>query len=516
MPMERKWMHFERQKFGNLPSCGSIWISVYLSVFLWRCIQLSICSLLRERLRMMGLINIAMIVWLLGVVALQSILGEVFIRDAENEFVAVETFSNNVNWFAPFYTGGGYSSEAISFVKALDKVGVKNFTITQHGDSWNQDFVEGQEESERRLLAKYEMLLKTVGYPRISICHSEPGAWYTPTPNYHTSRCPNTFPHKDGHLSYYKVGRTMFETDRLPSGWLPRLQYMDELWVPTEHMRQIFLQHDVPAEKLHVIEEAVDTDLYQPLPRRHVHYEKYQLQALRRLPENFFVFLFVGKFEARKGMDILLEAYLKEFHKPEDNVVLVLLTGAYHSSPQDFEGQIQRMLREKKVDSTAFSPNYIVLSQVQANAMPVLYSFADALVVPSHGEGWGRPHMEAMACGTPVIATNWSGPTAFINESTGYLLEIEDALVDAPYDHSIFLAIMSIVYLSRLKFYSIGDGKDTNGRNRRCLICSNSCAMSILIVMKSERKEDSHELLWSKNTLSRCKDKSCCKNLRAC
>mmetsp|Transcript_68639 Transcript_68639/g.134834 ORF Transcript_68639/g.134834 Transcript_68639/m.134834 type:complete len:146 (-) Transcript_68639:87-524(-) len=64
--------------------------------------------------------------------------------------------------------------------------------------------------------------------------------------------------------------------------------------------------------------------------------------------------------------------------------------------------------------------------------MPYLYSLATALVIPSHGEGWGRPHMEAMSCGVPVIATNWSGPTAFIrHEDTGFLVSIEPALIPA-------------------------------------------------------------------------------------
>ena len=40
-------------------------------------------------------------------------------------------------------------------------------------------------------------------------------------------------------------------------------------------------------------------------------------------------------------------------------------------------------------------------------------------VLPSRGEGWGRPHAEAMAMGLPVIATNWSGPTAFMSGETG-------------------------------------------------------------------------------------------------
>ena len=47
---------------------------------------------------------------------------------------------------------------------------------------------------------------------------------------------------------------------------------------------------------------------------------------------------------------------------------------------------------------------------------------ADAFVLPSRGEGWGRPHVEAMAMGLPVIATNWSGPTAYLDEAVGYAL----------------------------------------------------------------------------------------------
>lgn len=54
-----------------------------------------------------------------------------------------------------------------------------------------------------------------------------------------------------------------------------------------------------------------------------------------------------------------------------------------------------------------------------------LYKSADALVIPTRGEGWGRPQMEAMAMELPVISTNWSGLTAFLNDETGYPISIE-------------------------------------------------------------------------------------------
>lgn len=385
-----------------------------------------------ESLAISTLSVMILIITLVALGALLGARGEAFFRDVDTMFHPLEQYSNEITWYAPFYSGGGYSSEAITFVKALDSMSIRNFTISHHGDSWNKDFVDGLDEKEKKLLAKYDLLLKRPGYPRVSICHSEPGAWYTPNPAYHTSRCPNTFPHRGGRLQFYKIGRTMFETDRLPTGWLPRLAYMDELWVPTEHMRRIFLQHRVPPEKLFVVEEAVDTDFFSPQPKRAVHYEKHQLHALQRLPANVFVFLFVGKFEARKGIDLLLQAYFAEFAKPADDVLLVFLTGAYHSST-DFETQIDQLLHQRNVTRTPLRPNHLVLSNVRSAALPALYSFADVVVIPSHGEGWGRPHMEAMACGTPVIATNWSGPAAFINATTGYLVDIEDALVDAPY-----------------------------------------------------------------------------------
>lgn len=52
---------------------------------------------------------------------------------------------------------------------------------------------------------------------------------------------------------------------------------------------------------------------------------------------------------------------------------------------------------------------YVVSSHLSDAEFPRWYAAADAFVLPSRGEGWGRPHVEAMSMGLPVIATNWSG-----------------------------------------------------------------------------------------------------------
>lgn len=65
-------------------------------------------------------------------------------------------------------------------------------------------------------------------------------------------------------------------------------------------------------------------------------------------------------------------------------------------------------------------PRVSVLSApLSQRALPSLYRAATALVQPSRGEGWGRPHAEAMAAGLPVLATAWGGVTAFLTAATG-------------------------------------------------------------------------------------------------
>ncbi|TFJ85811.1 hypothetical protein NSK_002631 [Nannochloropsis salina CCMP1776] len=330
-----------------------------------------------------------------------------------------------VHWFAPFYSGGGYCSEAIGFLQALS---LQNVTL------------------------HIEQLLRHAADARppleesVVICHSEPGAWHPS--RYPTSRCP---PRK----ALYRVGRTMFETDRLPSGWAERMgrDKMDEskakgwglgegygrrghgfeklrscshtVWVPTAFQKRVFVEGGVEAERIQVIGEPVDTDFFSP--------ENPVLLSLPpssglppSLPPSSFLFLSIFKFEERKGFDLLLRAYFEAFAPGEEDVALLLLTNAYHSS-DDFETPVKAIAKEyfpeKKYPEEL--PPVHIMSGATALQLLALYQAADVFVLPSRGEGWGRPHVEAMAMAKPVIATNWSGPTEFMTPTNSYPLHIE-------------------------------------------------------------------------------------------
>ena len=71
----------------------------------------------------------------------------------------------------------------------------------------------------------------------------------------------------------------------------------------------------------------------------------------------------------------------------------------------------------------------------------------------SAGEGWGRPHVEAMASGTPIIATNWSGPTEFMSVTNSLPLRVR-CFVDADNWPSHKWADPDLSHLEELLLYA--------------------------------------------------------------
>jgi glycosyltransferase involved in cell wall biosynthesis len=222
------------------------------------------------------------------------------------------------------------------------------------------------------------------------------------------------------------VARVMFETDRLPQPWLAPLLRRDELWVPCSHNFEVFADSGIPERKMRIVGGTLDFDLFSPGA------EPYPLEV----EPGRFVFLTNFDFSARKGWETLLEAWGQAF-TVDDPVCLVLKTGSFYREEGYVESRIQSMLQQRFGRAlTELAPVYTLTDLLPAGDMPRLYAAADAYVLTSRGEGWGRPYMEAQAMGLPTIASRWGGQLEFMDEDTSWL--VDGDLIDVPQDAELF------------------------------------------------------------------------------
>jgi glycosyltransferase involved in cell wall biosynthesis len=211
------------------------------------------------------------------------------------------------------------------------------------------------------------------------------------------------------------VSRVMFETDRMPQQWLTPLLDRDELWVPSAFNAETFASSGIPEERIKLLGGTLDFDAYAP------GLERWDLGA----PDRAFTFLTNFDFSERKGWKQLLLAWAKAFG-PDDDVCLVLKVGSFYIEDQTVEDKMRAFLRSA-LGSAAdrLAPIRFLTDRLPAAAMPRLYAGADAYVLPSRGEGWGRPFMEALAMGLPTIASNWSAHLEFMDPATSWLIDGE-------------------------------------------------------------------------------------------
>lgn len=305
-----------------------------------------------------------------------------------------------VAWFAPIYDPSGYADEARHFILELQAQGFQLAVreIGRHSEQFRQQL----DDTHRAVLD--ELLSRQPVGPFISLVHF---------PAYALQRLPEAI---------YNIGRVVFETDGLPPDWVTKCNQMDEIWVASDFNLETFRRAGVTA-RLTKVPEGVDTDHFRP-----------GCPPLELPDARGFVFLSIFEWIYRKGWDVLLRAWAQAF-KPDDNVSLVLRTYPINAVDQaDAKAEIERRIdafltHELGLSRHQVAPILVLGEQIAERDMPRLYAAARAYVAASRGEGWGRPHMEAMACGLPVIATGWGGNLEFMNDANSLLVDIE-GLVD--------------------------------------------------------------------------------------
>jgi glycosyltransferase involved in cell wall biosynthesis len=220
---------------------------------------------------------------------------------------------------------------------------------------------------------------------------------------------------KYDNMAEYNIARLFFEVDKTPESWQDLLKNYDELWVPCDFVKQSFINGKISEEKIHIIPECIDTRSYlQP-------FEAFDFQTKKN-----FIFLSIFDFRLQKGWDVLIESFVSSF-SDQDDVCLVLKSfSSAHFSSEDIKDAIFSYIKDKMKVNIKKIPKIIFIDEIlSAQEMRSLIGSCHCFVLPSRGEGWGRPYMESMLMGKPVIATRWSGNLAFMNDENSFLIDCQ-------------------------------------------------------------------------------------------
>ena len=235
---------------------------------------------------------------------------------------------------------------------------------------------------------------------------------------------PNETQRKEG---CFNVSIFCWETDRIPSEWVVQLNMMDLVIVSCRDNLEACRKSGVivPIEIVHF---AFD-------PKK---YEKDIAPFALDGGENKFKILSICQMSKKKGIDALLRAYFSEFDK-EDNTLLILKVYTSTSEPED--AALATAAHVEKIKSLMRLNNYpdiwLIHTVMSPEDIERLYATADCYALTSRGEGWSITHFDAMGYGLPPIATNWGGPTEFITENEGWLVDCHmSPCFDMPHPHS--------------------------------------------------------------------------------
>lgn len=231
------------------------------------------------------------------------------------------------------------------------------------------------------------------------------------------------------------IGMFFSETQNLQfTPWVKHCNLMDEIWVSSEQERiNLGRSHvTVPIKKVNI---PVDVDKFK---------KKYTKLPLP-ITGKPFIFYFIGEHVNRKNLTALVLAFHLEFGLSEQ-VELLIKTNQSGVSPNNLHKLVDSELQQIKQSFGIYRnvhdyrKELIFTERLNDEDMCRLHASCDCFVMPSHGEAWCMPAMDAAGFGKTPIVTDGTGMTEFVDAEkfTGWVvpgIEFPVLGVDRPIDY---------------------------------------------------------------------------------
>jgi D-inositol-3-phosphate glycosyltransferase len=233
--------------------------------------------------------------------------------------------------------------------------------------------------------------------------------------------------HKNVQLvhTYHSLGAIKYQTVECPPIGNLRKATERELLeqanciVATSPQEQNLLREFVSKKGcIEIIPCGTDTETFHLLP-------KPEAKANLGFDANERIVLYVGRFDPRKGIDTLVRSFAEvakgsSFQEP----MRLVIVGGAHEEGSDAK---EKARLEDLVQKLGISEETTFAGQIGHDCLAQYYTAADVCVIPSHYEPFGLVAIEAMACGTPVIASNVGGlKFTVVPGETGLLVTPQD------------------------------------------------------------------------------------------
>ena len=207
-----------------------------------------------------------------------------------------------------------------------------------------------------------------------------------------------------------KVGFPIFELDSFNKVEAYHLNYLDRVFVCSEWAKGVVDdQTNINSENIHVIPLGVDTNIFN---KDHGYADNHLDKPT--------VFFNCGKWELRKGHDIIVEAFNSAFSE-SDNVELWMMC----ENPFFSESEQSEWISLYKDSKLGKKIRIISRKETQEEVYNIMLQ-TDCGIFPSRAEGWNLELLEMMACGKQVIATNYSAHTEFCTKENSILIESDE------------------------------------------------------------------------------------------